>query len=65
MEAMGDNVRDRVNRNRSAVGESNGRAKLTRNEATAIQVSAKSPYRLAIEHGVDPTTIRAVKKGKT
>ncbi|WP_157659748.1 HNH endonuclease [Burkholderia ubonensis] len=63
--SQGDNVRDRVNRNRSAVGESNGRAKLTRKEATAIQVSAKSPHRLATEHGVDSSTIRAVKKGKT
>lgn len=60
-----DNVMDRVKRNRSAKGERNGRSKLTSEQVIEIKsdnISKQSV--IARKFGVDPTTVRDIKKGK-
>lgn len=56
-----DNVADRVTRGRSATGERNGRAKLTRQQVEVIRqrrVSGETYSALGREYGVDPSTVR-------
>ena len=61
----GDNVADRVSRNRSAKGEQNGRAKLTWIEVDEIRNDANTPkMHLAQKYGVDPKTIRQIQQNK-
>jgi hypothetical protein len=60
-----DNVRDRVERGRSAVGSRNGRAKLTPSQALEILVSDEPIEQLAKIHGVAPRTVRDLKAGRT
>lgn len=58
----GDNVRDRVERDRSACGESNGKSKLT--EEFVIEIfkeNSISKYALSKKYNVDHKTIRKIK----
>lgn len=55
-----DNVMDRVRRGRSAIGEGNGRHKLTEPDVRVIRQSGMSISALAEKYGVDRATIRAV-----
>ena len=60
-----DNVHDRVIRGRSAIGENNGRSKLTEQIVISIYNDKKSSNRsLARKYSVDPTIIRRIKNGK-
>jgi hypothetical protein len=60
-----DNVADRVERDRSAKGALNGRAKLTATKARAIYASRKMRTDLAAQFGIDESTVRDIKSGKT
>jgi hypothetical protein len=60
-----DNVRDRVDRGRSARGELNGRAKLDAKTAQAIFNNPGKVTHLAKEFGLDESTVRGIKSGKT
>lgn len=60
-----DNVRDRVERGRSAKGETHGRAKLDSAQALAIYNSPETAAQLARDYGLDASTVRAIKRGKT
>ena len=63
---LADNVRDRVERGRSAVGSRNGRAKLTEDQAKAIKgLDLISVSLLARVFDVDRKTIRQIRQGKT
>lgn len=62
----GDNVRDRVERNRSATGERNGRSKLKNEEVSNIFNDNITPkMQLAARYGVDPKVIRDIQQKKT
>lgn len=58
------NVNDRVQRNRSAHGESHGRAKLTEKDVVSIRNSRLPIIELSKKYSVDPKTIRLVKERK-
>lgn len=59
-----DNVRDRVERNRSAKGESNGRTKLTEDQARFIKYdTTNSISKLSRDFGVSRKAIRLIKDG--
>lgn len=60
-----DNVQDRVNRKRSAIGMNNGRAVLNETEVMIIYNSEESVVYLADRFGVDAKNIRNIKSGKT
>lgn len=61
-----DNVRDRVERGRSARGNLNGRSKLTELDVIEIRNSRdRSSVELGREYGVDPKAIRSIWQGKT
>ena len=61
-----DNVQDRVNRNRSAKGIKNGRAKLTEKDVIDIYNNNNIPkMHLAKKYNVDPKVIRDIKQKKT
>lgn len=60
-----DNVQDRVDRNRSAHGEENGRAKLTEKQVRRVKNSALPNAVLARRYGVDRRVIYQIKKGLT
>lgn len=60
-----DNVRDRVLRKRSAIGEEAGRAKLTEAQVLAIEAEEGSHYVLAAKYGVSRDNIRAIKKHRS
>lgn len=57
-----DNVADRVNRNRSAIGERNGRSKLNPEQVKEILASADTPTILGKRYHVDPRLIVKIKK---
>lgn len=60
-----DNVQDRVNRNRSAKGEHNGRAKLTEQDVYYIKYESNlRNCELAKMFSVDAKTIRSIKQNK-
>ena len=62
---VADNVMDRVIRGRSAVGERNGKAKLTAEMAIAI-FRDKRPYpEICEDYGVNKSTVSLIKLGKT
>lgn len=61
----GDNVKDRVDRNRSAVGSRNGRAKLSEDQAREIYQSEIIQARLAEQYGVNRRVIFDIKSGNT
>ncbi len=56
-----DNVADRVSRNRSAIGEGNGRSKLTNEDVLYIKNSLERQYILAKQFGVDKKTINNIR----
>ncbi len=60
-----DNVTDRVSRNRSAIGEGNGRSKLKELEVLIIRKSSDTKASLARRFGVDRKVIRDIKNGIT
>lgn len=62
-----DNVQDRVDADRSAKGEDNGRAKLTEKKIRAIRgmlLKDVQVWEIAEVAGVDPAAIRAIRDGK-
>jgi hypothetical protein len=60
-----DNVRDRVERKRSAVGDDNGRSKLTREQAQRIMEDTTTRSSdLARAYGVSHKAIRLIRQGK-
>lgn len=61
-----DNVQDRVERDRSAKGEYNGRSKLTETQAVEIIANKidSNPV-LAAKYGVNRKTIKLIRDGKT
>ena len=61
-----DNVKDRVERNRSAKGINNGRSKLSEKDVLLIFNDDITPkMHLANKFNVDPKAIRDIKNGKT
>lgn len=60
-----DNVQDRVNKNRSALGEQNGRSKLTENQVVEIYNSNNTNRELAILYNVDNKVIHDIKHKNT
>ncbi len=60
-----DNIRDRVERNRSARGSNHGRAKLTEDNVRYIRNTNETTYFLAKEFDVDRKTIRNIRQFKT
>lgn len=60
-----DNVQDRVDRDRSAKGEENGRAKLTENQVRVMRRSPLSDDYFADRFNVHPDTVRAARDGDT
>jgi len=60
-----DNVADRVERDRSARGEANGRAVLTEGDVEHIRRSGFSDEALARHYEVHPDTIRDVRERRT
>jgi hypothetical protein len=59
------NMEDRQRKGRAAVGERNGRAKLTAGQVREIRTRPESQRKLAREFGVDWTTTRDIRRGKT
>lgn len=60
------NVRDRVERNRTAKGSRNARAKLTEAQVALIRqalVTGRSPAEIGLEFGVHAITIRRIRTG--
>ncbi len=60
-----DNVRDRVERGRSASGVNNGRSKLSEQNVRDIRMSNDSFLNLSKIYGVDQKTIKSVKNYET
>lgn len=60
-----DNVADRVERQRSAKGSQNGRAKLTEDNVRYIRNSEEKNTHLAKRFNVDEKAIRQIKQNKT
>lgn len=60
-----DNIQDRIDADRSAKGEGNGRARLT--EAIVIQMrgNTRPHYQYAKKYGVDVTTVSLARRGVT
>lgn len=60
-----DNVNDRVNRERGAVGVNNGRNVLEESQVLEIRsITNRTNYSIAKEYGVNPSTIRDIRNGK-
>lgn len=57
-----DNVRDRVCRGRSAVGENNGRSKLSEEQAREIFLSENGTAALSRQYSVDGKVVRNIKR---
>lgn len=60
-----DNIRDRVQRGRSARGNRVGIAKLTPEAVAAIRQDSRSQVAIAADYGVAPSTIFYARKGRT
>ena len=61
-----DNVKDRVKRNRSAIGVNNGRSKLKELEVLEIFKDNTTPkMQLARKFNIDPKVVRDIKQRKT
>lgn len=60
---VADNVQDRVDRNRSAKGEANGRTVLTDDQVVSIYQSNEKPTVLARLYGVDRRAIYGIRHG--
>lgn len=59
-----DNVRDRCERNRSAIGGKNGRSKLNEERAIKIFLDARPQRAIAFEYGIDHRVVGRIKRGK-
>lgn len=60
------NVKDRVERGRSAIGEKHGRSKLTEQEVREIKfIKSLNNKTLSYIYNVDPKVIRNIKSGKS
>lgn len=59
-----DNVKDRVDRGRSAIGERHGRHKLTRDDVLAIRHGSEGVRATARKYSVDPKAIRMIRQRK-
>jgi len=59
-----DNVADRVERDRSAKGEQNGRAKLTEEQAKEIIASPHAHAYVAMQYNVTRDTVKKIRSGK-
>lgn len=59
------NIADRVRKDRSANGEQNGRARLTKEAAKAIRRSSESMAAESRKHGVSKWTIRDIRTKRT
>lgn len=60
-----DNVNDRVQRNRSALGSNNGRSVLTEEDVISIRADTTSTQKeLGKKYGVNPKTISDIKRYK-
>lgn len=57
-----DNVKDRVIRNRGAVGETHGRAKLTNIQVVDIFTSTKNRKSIAYDHNVSLSVVGSIKR---
>lgn len=60
-----ENIDDRVQKGRSAKGSSNGRAKLAAKTVIDIYCSKEPVCATARKHGVDESTVRNIRSGKT
>lgn len=60
-----DNVMDRVERGRSAIGTGNGNHKLTETEVLSIYQDLRPNTEIARDFGVHTDTVRCIKIGKT
>lgn len=60
-----DNMRDRSANGGLARGEKHGCAKLTERVVRRIRKSKESPTALATKHSIHPTTVWAIRSGKT
>lgn len=60
-----DNIQDKVNKGRQYMGSSHHRAVLNETKAVEVFRSRSSNKHLAEKYGVTPSTIHAVKSGKT
>jgi len=59
-----DNTNDRIAKDRTAKGESNGRAKLTTKQAAEIRRARGSLREIASAYGISQTVVQYIKKGK-
>lgn len=60
-----DNVRDRVIRQRGAIGENAGRAKLNNESVLTIRGSKATAKTLAAQYGVSEATIHGIRQGRS
>lgn len=60
-----DNIQDRVDRHRSAIGSGHGRAKLDEHKVREIRKSTLSTYDLAKKYGVDHKAVHRARVGET
>lgn len=60
-----ENVQDRVDADRSAKGEDNGRARLTEAKVIEMRSNTRPHYRYAKKYKVDVTTISLARRGIT
>lgn len=60
-----ENIDDRVQKDRSAKGQMNGRSKLTATEVKAIYKSGVAVSVMAERYGIDESTVRGIRTGKT
>lgn len=60
-----DNAIDMINRGRARIGSTNGVARLTDDAVRIIRASTKTQRELAVEFGVDQSTICHARRGST
>ena len=60
-----DNIQDRIDADRSAKGEGNGRARLTEAQVIGMRKNTRPHYQYAKKYGVDTTTISLARRGVT
>ena len=59
------NMADMVSKNRDAIGEKHGNAKLRLNSVIDILESANGPTELAKKHGISPSTVCDIRAGRS
>jgi hypothetical protein len=60
-----DNAQDALSKLRHYVGDKNGRAKLSEQQARSVLASSQSSASLAAEYNVSVSTIKNIRSGKT